>query len=103
MFNIANKYNVEIKPLLMMGIKGQTRNNLKESLSFLKKVGAKEIRIAAYSPRQILTQKDKDETLTIEDINSMDKMTYINYMPDGMDESLFLDLIYGTEEYRKNL
>ena len=33
----------------------------------------------------------------------MDKMTYINYMPDGMDESLFLDLIYGTEEYRKNL
>lgn len=103
MFNIANKYNVEIKPLLMMGIKGQTRSNLKESLSFLKKVGAKEIRIAAYSPRQILTQKDNDGTLTIDDINSMDKMTYINYMPDGMDESLFLELIYGTEEYRKNL
>ena len=41
---------------------------------------------------QILTQKDNDGTLTIDDINSMDKMTYINYMPDGMDESLFFRL-----------
>ena len=103
MFNIANKYNIEIKPLLMMGIKGQTRSNIKESLKFLKTIGAKEIRIAAYSPRQILTRKDNDGTLTLDDINSMDKMTYIDYLPDKMDELVFLDLIYGTKKYINKL
>ena len=64
----------------------------------MKIIGAKEIRIAAYSPRQILTRKDNDGTLTLDDINSMDKMTYIDYLPDKMDESVFLDLIYGIEK-----
>lgn len=103
MFKYANNNGIEIKPLLMMGIKGQTIQNLKETLTFLKESGAKDIRLAAYSPRQDLTEKDNKKVLTMEDIEKMDKMTYINYMPDGLDENKFLNMIYGTEKYMEIL
>ena len=103
MFLIAKKYNIEIKPLLMMGIKGQTKENIKESLLFLKEIGAKEVRVAAYSPRQLLTKKDNEGTLTIEDINAMDKMTYIDYLPEKMTEEDFLKIIYETEKFNEIL
>ena len=99
MFAYAGSCGIEIKPLLMMGIKGQNKQNLKETLSFLREVGAKDIRLAAYSPRQILSEKDHERTLTLTDIEKMDKMTYINYMPDGLTESMFLKMIYGTDQY----
>lgn len=99
MFNYANKNGIEIKPLLMMGIKGQNIQNLKETLSFLNEIGAKDIRLAAYSPRQDLTDKDNERKLTLNDIEKMDKMTYINYMPSGLNENKFLNMIYGTNKY----
>ena len=99
MFKLANKYNIEIKPLLMMGIKGQSKENILDSLNFLTSIGARDIRIAAYSPRQLLTELDNKRTLTLKDINAMDKMTYIDYMPEGMDNFNFLNLIYNTKKY----
>ena len=103
MFKYANDNDIEIKPLLMMGIKGQTTQNLKDTLTFLKDSGAKDIRLAAYSPRQDLTEKDNKKILTMEDIEKMDKMTYINYMPERLDENKFLNMIYGTEKYMEIL
>lgn len=103
MFEICQKYKIEIKPLLMMGIKGQTKSNILESLNFLTDCGAKSIRVAAYSPRQILSEKDEKGTLTLREINEMDKMTFIDYMPLNMTENEFLNLIYNTENYRKIL
>lgn len=99
MFKICNKYNIEIKPLLMMGIKGQSKENVLASLKFLASIGARNVRIAAYSPRQILTEMDSKGTLTLKHINAMDKMTYIDYMPESMDEFTFLNLIYNTKNY----
>lgn len=100
MFEIANNQSIEIKPLLMMGIQGQTKENIKETLGFLKECGAKDIRIAAYSPRQLLTEKDNNGTITLEEINKMDKMTYINYMPEELEGSTYLKLIYDTKNYK---
>ena len=84
----------------MMGILGQTKKNIKETLDFLNECGAKDIRIAAYSPRQLLTDEDNEGTITLERINQMDKMTYVNYMPDGLNENEFLNLIYKTKQYK---
>lgn len=101
MFKYANDEEIAIKPLLMMGINGQTKSNLKETLNFLEDCGANDIRIAAYSPRQFLTEEDSKGTITLEQINKMDKMTYINHMPDELDNLTFLNLIYNTKEYNK--
>lgn len=100
MFKYAKESNIIIKPLLMMGILGQTKKNIKETLDFLNECGAKDIRIAAYSPRQLLTDEDNEGTITLERINQMDKMTYVNYMPDGLNENEFLNLIYKTKQYK---
>lgn len=99
MFKYANEQNILIKPLLMMGIKGQDKYNIQETLDFLRECGAKDIRIAAYSPRQLLTEEDNNGTITLEKINKMDKMTFINYMPEGLNESTYLTLIYNTQKY----
>lgn len=101
MFRIANKYNVKIYVLLMIGIKGQTKENIYNSIKFLKKNGSSRIKISAYSPRQELIKKDSENKLTIEDINKMDKRTYINYLPKGLNEKEFLDLIYNNELLKK--
>lgn len=100
MFKYANEQDIAIKPLLMMGINGQTKSNLKETLNFLEECGANDIRIAAYSPRQFLTEEDNKGTITLEEINKMDKMTYINYMPKDLDDLLFLKFIYDTKNLK---
>ena len=97
MFYYARNNGIEVKPLLMMGIKGQDIKNIKETLLFLNEIGAKDIRVAAYSPRQDLT--DNERLLTMYDIAKMDKMTYINYLPIGLNENKFLNMIYGTKNY----
>lgn len=101
MFSIANRYNVKIYVLLMIGIKGQTKENIYNSIKFLKKNGSSRIKISAYSPRQELVKKDSENKLTIEDINKMDKRTYINYLPKGLSKKEFLDLIYNNELLKK--
>lgn len=101
MFEFANEHGIEIKPLLMMGIKGQNKSNIKNTLNFLNECGAKDIRIAAYSPRQLLSEEDEKGTITLEKINKMDKMTYVNYMPEELNDSTFLNLIYNTQKYKE--
>ena len=81
----------------MIGIKGQTKETIYNSIKFLKKNGCSRIKISAYSPRQELVRKDSEKKLTLKEINEMDKRTYINYLPKGLDEKDFLDLIYNKE------
>lgn len=103
MFSYANGCNIEIKPLLMMGIKGQTKENIKETLDFLKENGAKDVRVAAYSPRQTLTKLDIENKLTLSKIEEMDKMTHIDILPKGMTKEMFLNMIYNTNNYKEIL
>lgn len=96
-FDMANRNGIEIKPLLMCGIKGQSLKSMNKTIEFLKECGAKTYRISAYSPRQLLTEKDSKNELTLKKILSMDKMTYINYLPEEMDEETFYRMIYRKE------
>lgn len=97
MFNIANKYNINIYVLLMIGIKGQTKETIYNSIKFLKKNGCTKMKISAYSPRQELIKKDSENKLTLDEINRMDKRTYIDCLPKGLNVKEFLDLIYNKE------
>lgn len=96
--NLIN-FGIEPKVLMMLGLKGQNRSNIKESFKLLKKFGAKEIRASSYSPRQLLRSKDKDNTLTIDDIEKMDKMTYQNLEIPEMSREEYLRIIYNTEDF----
>ena len=97
MFKIANKYSIKIYALLMIGIRGQTKNSIYDCIRFLKENNCNKIKISAYSPRQDLIIKDSKNKLTLEEINAMDKRTYINYLPKGLSEKEFFDLIYDKQ------
>lgn len=94
LFDVANRIGLQIKLLLMLGIKGQTKENVNETLAFLKECGVETLRMAAYSPRQDLTEADNKSVLNVDTIEQYDKMTFINFLPDGMSERDFLNYIY---------
>ncbi|MCL1972438.1 MAG: radical SAM protein [Endomicrobia bacterium] len=101
-FFTSNK--VEINSLMMLGIKGQTRENICLSFSKLQEWGAN-IRASAYSPREYIREWDADSTknLSFDEIMAFDKMTYLNNEIPGVSYSQFLDLVYNTENYKKIL
>lgn len=93
-FQLLSKYKIEPKPLMMLGIKGQSKTNLIESFKILRDNGATSIRCASYSPKQIISDKDQVGTLTIDDVEQLDKMTYQDVEVDGMTRSEYLELMY---------
>lgn len=95
MLDKSRRCGIEIKPLLMLGIEGQSSSNIDETIRFLREKGATSIRVAAYSPRQLLSQKDSKGELTLSDIIEMDKMSYINYLPREMSIRDFYSLTFG--------
>lgn len=98
MFSMSTKYGIEIKPLLMLGIHGQTKESIDDTILRLKAFGAEDVRMAAYSPRHKMTALDCSHTLSQEIIDSMDKMTYINELPVGMSVQDFLLSIYDKRK-----
>ncbi len=97
MFKLARKYNIKIYALLMLGIEGQTKENIGKTIKFLRENKCYRAKFSAYSPRQCLFEKDCLHKLSLQEINAMDKRTYINYLPDGMSKKEFYDLIYNFE------
>lgn len=91
------------KPLLMLGIPGQNRENIRSSFDLLKSFGAKELRAASYSPRQVLRLKDNKNVLEIDDIELMDKMTFQYTELPGISREEFLQLVYNTDNYSEIL
>ena len=99
-FSDLIKVGIEPKPLMMLGLKGQTRKNVEASFDLLKSFGAKDIRAASYSPRQLLRSKDADGSLDIDQIERMDKMTYQHIELPGINREEYLRLIYNTNSYK---
>lgn len=99
---LLRTYGIEAKALLMIGIKGQTAENIKSSFSRLEKWGAS-LRTAAYSPREALIDLDKEGSVTYEDIRKFDKMTYQHCAIDGLTRNDFLNLIYRADHFRELL
>ncbi|WP_069997874.1 B12-binding domain-containing radical SAM protein [Cellulosilyticum sp. I15G10I2] len=99
---LLKKHNIEAKTLMMLGIEGQTSDNIYQTFELLKSWGA-DIRVASYSPRGILKDKDNAGVLITDDIETMDKMTYQHIEIPGVSRKQFLELIYNTENYRNIL
>lgn len=97
------KHGIEPKPLMMLGIDGQTKGNLLTSFDFLEKFGAKQIRCAAYSPRHELRKLDAAGDLTVYDIEKYDKMTYQHIDIPGVSREMFLKLVYSSKHFSKIL
>ena len=102
-FRSLQSNNIEAKPLLMLGIEGQTRENLIASFELLEKFGAKSLRCAAYSPRQRLREMDRSGTLSVSDIEKLDKMTYQNMEIPGIDRETFLKLVFSNRHFSEIL
>lgn len=98
-FHSLRNNNIEAKPLLMLGIEGQTRENLVTSFRLIEQLGAKTLRCAAYSPRQRLRDMDVSGTLTVSDIEKLDKMTYQNVQIPGISREEFLKLIFSDKHF----
>lgn len=94
-FNKLVQNGIEPKPLMMLGLEGQTKEKIYDSIFKLKDFGAKGVRFASYSPRQEIQRRDKNNENTIEFIESLDKMTYQDINIDHMSSRDWLHIIYG--------
>lgn len=99
---LLRRYNILVRALMMIGIKGQSAENIKYTYSELESFGAS-VRAAAYSPRETLKELDKDNKVTIDRIEELDKMTFYDNNIAGVDRHKFLNLIYNVKNYNKIL
>ena len=90
--SLLNKYGIEYKALIMLGIPGQTKENIKMTLDFLSERHVT-IRPTAYTPFQELTSN-----MSVEEITAYDKRTYYNGVC-GLTYADFIKLIYDTQHY----
>jgi len=97
MFKYANTAGIEIKPLLMIGIEGQTEKAINNEIKLLKNLGAKSVRITAYSPRHIINEEEGDEII-LKKIEAMDKMTFMASDIPNMTYNQFLEIIYESNK-----
>lgn len=91
-----NKYGIELKGLIMLGVPGQTKNDIKELFMFMEENNIK-IRPTSYSPLDELVGK---ENITIDDVESFDKLTYYKYGIKGLSEQEYYDLILNPYAYK---
>lgn len=97
------KNSIDVTCLMMLGIKGQTKENILKSFIKLKKWGVKKIRTTAYSPKDEIKKLDAKKEIDLEDIIKYDKMTYLNENIKGINYETFLNLIFNTENFKKIL
>lgn len=99
---LLKRYGIKVKTLMMLGIEGQSADNIYETFELLEEWGA-EIRATSYSPRETLKQKDEGGILNVDYIEDLDKMTYQHIDIPGVSTQQFLELIYNTSNFRKIL
>lgn len=98
-FALLKKYGIKAKSLMMLGLEGQNAENIYSTFSDLEDWGA-DIRAASYSPRGLIKEKDKDNTLTLDFMESLDKMVYQDKEIRGLTRTQYLNLIYNTTNFR---
>jgi radical SAM superfamily enzyme YgiQ (UPF0313 family) len=85
----CKKAGMEAACFIMIGMPKQTKKGIKETLAFVRKIGAK-ARVSAYTPFQ-----DLAPDATIEDIIQMDKRTYYTGK-DTLSKEEFNELIFNA-------
>jgi len=96
---LFNKTSISLKALVMLGVPGQTAQQVKKLFTFLKENNIK-IRPTSYSPLDKLTES---ENITLEDIERMDKLTYYKYGIKEVSEEQYFKLIFFPEIYKEIL
>lgn len=102
-FTKITSLGVQAKPLLMLGIQGQTRDNVRQSLRWLKQWGGSGLRATSYSPRGELPGLDERGELTLELLEQYDKMTYQHSEITNVTRAEFLKLLYNAGDFENIL
>lgn len=93
---ILNKYNIEYKALIMLGVPNQTIDSILNTLNFLSKYKVI-IRPTAYTPFY-----EMNSNMSAKEISKFDKRTFYNNI-DDLSYERFLKLIYNVDEYKNIL
>lgn len=93
---LLQKYNIEYKALIMLGVPNQTKESVRYTLDFLKENNVN-IRPTAYTPFY-----EMNHNMNEEQISRYDKRTYYEGI-EGISYRNFLRLIYDTKNYKKIL
>lgn len=93
---LLNKYNIELKALVMFGMKGQNKDNILKTLDYLSEKKLV-IRPTAYTPFYKM-----NEMMSLEEISKFDKRTYYEGI-EGLNYGQFLRLIYDVKNYKNIL
>lgn len=106
-WDIIKKYTsngIKFRSLFMLGIPWQTKESIIELFELFEKWWELvSLRPSAYSPRELYKILDKDRKLTLEVIESLDKMTYYENNIEWLSESEFLSLIFNPNNFRNIL
>lgn len=94
-----NKYGVVLKGLIMLGVPGQKKEDIKELFELMEKNNIK-IRPTSYSPLDELAQK---EHITAEEIETFDKLTYYKYGIERLSQAEYYQLILNPYSYKEIL
>lgn len=91
---LVKKYNIEYKALIMLGIPGQTKENVENTIKILREYNAT-IRPTAYTPFYDLKENDE-----MYEICKYDKWTYFNGLG-KLSYGEFLKLLYSIDDCGK--
>ncbi|HOK00821.1 MAG TPA: radical SAM protein [Candidatus Pacearchaeota archaeon] len=95
----CNKYKVILKGLIMLGIPYQTKDDIFELFSLMKKNNIV-IRPTSYSPFDEIKNK---KNIDITDIQKMDKFTYYKYGIKGLTKKQYFQLIVDPDNFENIL
>jgi len=91
-----NKYKITLKGLIMLGVPGQTRDDIRDLFVFMESNNIK-IRPTSYSP---LDELPDFKRKSLSDIEAFDKLTYYKYGVFGLSEQEYYRLILDPYSYR---
>lgn len=90
------KHNMILKGLIMLGVPGQTKADILELFEFMER-NSIIIRPTSYSP---LNEIKNADSLSLEEIQKYDKLTYYKYGIEGISQTNYYRLILDPYSYR---
>jgi len=90
-FVLLKKYGIIAKGYIMLGLPGQTREDVYETINSILEVGG-ELRPSSYSPYQELTRKS-----TLKEISELNRYTFGTDSIKGMSTSEYLNIIFNRD------
>src|SRR5690606_32787793 len=93
-FELCHKYGIIPRALIMIGIPGQTKEDIEDTFARLSEWNV-EIRAKEYFPyNDVLRNPD----VSMDDIRKFDRSIFYHYPIEGIDYPQFLNLLYGNKD-----